>query len=146
MLKQYKTQRPGLGNTVEPVSVIYNATTKDIESAENYRMINQEKIRDFCECYNKSKKLTIDEYNNNVEIVIAIYKEMTSKSGLERIIDVFPKRHNGLFDLRKVVSIAKCLNVKCNGTKHGYICNELRVKAINSRVLEIEYKTQEFLY
>lgn len=146
MLREYKSHITGLGNTIEPVSVVYNTTTKEIEDLDKYKLISQEKIRDYCECYNKSKKLTVEEYNKNIEIVMAIHKEMISKKGLESIIEKFPKRHNGLFDLRKTLSLCKSLNVICNGTKHGYIASELRVKPINSRVLEIEYKKQEFLF
>ena len=145
MLREFKTHVAGLGNKFESVSIIYNTTTRFIESAERYRMVNQEKIRDYCECYDKDKKLTVDEYNNNIEIIMAIHKEMTTKAGLERIAQVFPKRFNGLFDIRKVMVIAKCMNAKCDGTTHGYVCNELRVKAINSRVLEIEYKIQNYI-
>lgn len=141
MLKEFRTMID-----IEHFSIIYDTTTNPIENAERYNRVSQEKIRDYCECYNKEKKLTVQEYNNNVEIVMAIYKEMTSESGLQRIAKVFPKRYNGLFDIRKTMSICKSLNAVCDGTKHGYICNELRVKAINSRVLEIEYKKINFYF
>ena len=142
MLREYKTT---LGE--EEFNIIYDDNINIIKTKEKYEDISKNELKQYRECHNRNKKLTIEEYNTNIDVVIAIYKELITERGLEKIIKTFPKKKNNLINKNKVMPICRCMNsIPLLDTKCGYICNELRIKAIGNRSLEIEYVEQKFMF
>lgn len=94
------------------------------------------------ECYTTigGETLTFEDYNNNLDIMIDAVNSNITDEFLLKSIEHFPKKKDGTFKKRSVLSIQRCNNSYYSEDEYGYPTDELRLKAIDDTTLELEIK------
>ena len=116
-----------------------------IKSADMYDDIDENLASKFCECFNLEKKLDVDSYKMNVDIMYQIYKETITKNGLIRVIKEFPRCKNGYFKRGRSVVIARNINAKYDKKDKLYKTNSLVAYAKTRSKLILQYKSVSFI-
>lgn len=82
------------------------------------------------------KTLTIDEYNNNIDVFLNDFK--SSITNIDRIIENFPKKKNGTFNKRNVRELASCNNcVAIHEWHNTWIYQVVKVYAFDDTTLKV---------
>lgn len=116
-----------------------------VKKYDNYDDIDTYGANEFCSMFEKHRKLSLDEYKFNVDVMHQIYRETISKHNLVRIIKEFPRQSNGTFKKNRTVIIAKSMNAKYNKKLDMYECSCIIVYSKNAKTLEIQYRTSSFI-
>lgn len=136
-------RRHSKGNLI--LKVEFDNNIGIVKNHDNYDDIDTYGANEFCSMFEKHRKLTLDEYKFNVDVMHQIYRETISKHNLIRIIRDFPRQSNGTFKKNRSIIIAKSMNVKYNKEKNMYECSCIMVYSKNAKTLEIQYRTSSFI-
>lgn len=82
------------------------------------------------------KTLTVDEYNNNVDVFLNDFRE--SIINIDSIVESFPKKKNGTFNRRNVIELASCNNcVAIHEWHNTWIYQVVKVYALDDTTLKV---------
>lgn len=116
-----------------------------VKNYDNYDYIDTYGASKFCAMFEKYKRLSLDEYKFNVDVMHQIYKETIAKHNLARIVREFPRQNNGTFKKNRIVIIARSMNAKYNKEKDMYECSCIIAHSKNAKTLEVQYCTSSFI-
>lgn len=145
MKVEYKILKKNYNAKDSGLSVIYDNNPLLVRRTDRYGKLTEEEARAYVDLLHKGRGLTPKEYDDNVDIMHFIYKEMITKKHLEEAIRNFPKDKRGYFKRTGFISISKCRNIILNENTHGYQGMELRFKFINYRTIELQYSNACFV-
>ena len=82
------------------------------------------------------KTLTIDEYNNNVDVFLSDFRK--SITNIDSIIERFPKKKNGTFNRRNIRELASCDNcVAIHEWHNTWIYKVVKAYALDDTTIKV---------
>lgn len=139
MKVEYKIPKRNYNGNDTDLTVIFDNNPNIIRNADRYGKLTEEEAMQYVDILHKGRGLTPKEYDDNVDIMHFIYKEMITQKNLKKAILNFPKDCRGYFKRRGYVVVGKSRNVILDESSHGYQGMELRFKFINYKTIELEY-------
>ena len=122
------------GITLEAI-VNYDSLKKNIlDGREDY----QEDFYIFNKDYSSSY-LTEEEYNTNIDNTIKALNVFTKEIKIKEAIEKFPKKKDGTFKKNQTLILYENKNTYTSDEEYGYRYPALRFKAVDHKVIEMQY-------